>query len=151
MSLVLLATDGSELATAAMQRGVEILGPDHQFLALTVVLPAYTPAAAVAPMDSHPTVIDPMLENEIEREDRAKSADEIDVLADRLGVPLRPLVEMGDAGSTICAVAERENADIVVLGSHGHGWLQRVLIGSVSSHVLHHAPCAVMVMRQQPR
>lgn len=148
MSTVLLATDGSEIATDAVRRGVEILGGDHRYLALTVVLPAYAPAAAVAPMDTHPTVIDPVLEDEIEREDRERSVAEIEALGRVLGVALEPLVEMGDPGSTICAVAEREAADVVVLGSHGHGWLQRVLIGSVSSHVLHHAPCAVMVMRR---
>ena len=44
-------------------------------------------------------------------------------------------------------VAGRVGADVVVLGSHGHGWLQRVLLGSVSHHVLQHAPCPVLVMR----
>ena len=35
----------------------------------------------------------------------------------------------------------------IVIGSHGHGWLQRMLIGSVSKHVLNHAPCPVLVVR----
>ncbi|MEZ5176902.1 MAG: hypothetical protein R2746_01085 [Acidimicrobiales bacterium] len=43
MSTVLLTTDGSDLATAAMVRGVELLGRDHRFLALAVVSPPSCP------------------------------------------------------------------------------------------------------------
>lgn len=147
MSTVLLTTDGSDLATAAMVRGVELLGRDHRYLALAVVSPAFVPAAAVSPMDSHPTVIDPALEEEIEAEDRAESVTELAELNAVLEVAAEPLVETGEPGPTICEVAARVGADVVVLGSHGHGWLQRVLIGSVSHHVLQHAPCPVLVMR----
>jgi nucleotide-binding universal stress UspA family protein len=147
MSTVLLTTDGSDLATAAMVRGVELLGPHHRYLAVAVVAPAFVPAAAVSPMDSHPTVIDPALEEEIEAEDRAESVTELAELNAVLEVAAEPLVETGEPGPTICEVAARVGADVVVLGSHGHGWLQRVLLGSVSHHVLQHAPCPVLVMR----
>jgi nucleotide-binding universal stress UspA family protein len=147
MSTVLLTTDGSDLATAAMAKGVELLGREHRFLALAVVPPAFVPAAAVSPMDSHPLVIDPDLEEEIESEDRAESTQELKDLIAVLEVSAEPIVETGEPGPTICAIAARVGADVVVLGSHGHGWLQRVLLGSVSAHVLHHAPCPVLVMR----
>lgn len=147
MSTVLLATDGSDLATTAMARGVALLGPGHSFHALSVIPPAYVPAVAVAPMDSHPIVIDPTLEDEIEREDRAETSADLAHLRDLLDVPVTPIVETGEPGPTICAVASRMGAEVIVVGSHGHGWLQRVLLGSVSTHVLHHAPCAVLVMR----
>lgn len=147
MATVLLTTDGSDLATSAMLRGVELLGTDHDFVALAVVPHAFAPAAAVTPMDSHPIVIDPTLENEIEEEDRADSAAELRALADVLGVDAKPLIEVGDAGPTICRVAASIGADVIVVGSHGHGWLQRVFLGSVSQHVTNHAPCPVLVMR----
>lgn len=147
MSTVLLTTDGSDLATAAMVRGVELLGTKHRFIALAVVPPVFAPAAAVSPMDAHPTVIDPALEEEIEEEDRADSVAALGALNDVLDVKAEPEVEIGEPGPTICDVAARVGADVVVVGSHGHGWLQRVLIGSVSRHVLHHAPCPVLVMR----
>lgn len=147
MSTVLLTTDGSELATAAMARGVELLGREHRFLALAVVPPVFVPSASVSPMDSHPTVVDPVLEEEIEEQDRAESTAELARLIEVLEVTAEPMVELGEPGPTICDVAERVGADVVVVGSHGHGWLQRVLIGSVSTHVLHHSPCPVLVMR----
>ena len=147
MATVLLTTDGSDLALAAMARGVELLGKDHRYLALAVVPPAFVPAAAVSPMDSHPTVIDPELEEAIEAEDRAESTQELAELNEVLEVDAEPIVATGDPGATICRLAAERGVDVVVLGSHGHGWLQRVLIGSVSNHVLQHAPCPVLVMR----
>lgn len=147
MSTVLLTTDGSDHALAAMVRGLELLGRDHRFLALAVVPPVFAPAATAMPMDSHPLVVDPQLEEEIEEEDRAESTVELAQLNEVLEVAAEPIVETGEPGPTICEVAARVGADVVVLGSHGHGWLQRVLIGSVSHHVIQHAPCPVLVVR----
>lgn len=150
MSTVLLATDGSGLATAAMTRGVDLLGRDHRFLALSVVPPAFVAAASVSPMEAHPTVIDAALEEDIEEEDRAESTTALESLDQALGITSEHVVETGDPGSTICDVAARVGADVVVIGSQGHGWLQRVLIGSASNYVLHHSPCPVLVMRANP-
>jgi nucleotide-binding universal stress UspA family protein len=148
MSTVLLCTDGSDRATAAMVRGVELMGRDRSFTAFTVVSPAFMPSTSVAPMDTHPTTIDPVLEAEEERAEVNEARAELGRLVRLLGVPADTRVEIGEAGATICDVAVELDADVVVLGSHGHGWLQRVLLGSVSHHVLHHAPCPVLIMRQ---
>jgi nucleotide-binding universal stress UspA family protein len=149
MSTVLLTTDGSDLATAAMARGVALLGRDHRFISLAVVPPAFIPAAAVSPMDSHPTVIDAELEQQIEDEERDDLNADLVKLDEVLEVTAEHIVETGDPGATICEVAANVDADIVVVGSHGHGLLARVLMGSVSNHVLHHAPCPVLVIRLQ--
>lgn len=151
MSTVLLATDGSDLSTAAVRRGVELLGRAHRYLGLNVVPPALVPAASVGPMDSHPTIVDPELEQALEEQGREEGGQALTRLAAELGVDVEPLIEIGEPGPTICDVARRTGADLVVVGSHGHGWLQRVLIGSVSTHVLHHAPCPVLVMRLDDR
>ena len=147
MSTVLLATDGSDLATAAMVKGVALLGSEHRFITLAVVPPVFVPTASVSPMDTHPTLADPELEEELEAEQRAVQDDEVHELDEILGITAEHLIETGEPGPTICEVAARVGADVVVLGSHGHGWLQRVLLGSVSHHVLQHAPCPVLVMR----
>lgn len=147
MSTVLLATDGSDLATAAMARGVALLGQEHRFITLAVVPPVFVPTASVSPMDTHPTLADPALEEELEAEQRAAQDDEVHELDGLLGITAQHLVETGEPGPTICDVAVEVGAEIIVIGSHGHGWLKRVLMGSVSTHVLHHAPCPVLVIR----
>lgn len=149
MSTVLLATDGSDLATEAMRQAVAVLGTDHRFITLAVVPPAFVPTASVSPMETHPTLVDPVLEQQLEREQAAESATDEQQLDAVLGLTTEHLVELGEPGPTICEVAEREGVDLVVVGSHGHGILQRVLMGSVSTHVLHHAPCPVLVVRHQ--
>ncbi len=44
-------------------------------------------------------------------------------------------------------LAESHGADLLVVGTHGHGALAGVLVGSVPEHLLRHAPCAVVIVR----
>ena len=39
------------------------------------------------------------------------------------------------------------DADLLVVGSHGHGRFTGMLMGSVSTHCVEHAPCPVVVVR----
>ena len=50
-----------------------------------------------------------------------------------------------DAGEAIVSAAA--SADLVVIGSRGRGNIKSALLGSVSSHVVHHAPCPVVVVK----
>jgi nucleotide-binding universal stress UspA family protein len=56
-------------------------------------------------------------------------------------------VEIGDPAHTLLQVAERNQADLIVVGSHGKSALDRFLLGSVSEKVLRHADCSVVVVR----
>jgi nucleotide-binding universal stress UspA family protein len=47
----------------------------------------------------------------------------------------------------ICQEAERDSADLIVMGSHGRTGLSHVLLGSVAERVVRHAPCPVLVAR----
>jgi nucleotide-binding universal stress UspA family protein len=52
----------------------------------------------------------------------------------------------GTPGSTIAVACEEIGADLLVAGSRGYGPVMRVLIGSVSTQLLHKAPCPVLVV-----
>ena len=54
----------------------------------------------------------------------------------------------GDARIEILGVAEREKADIIVVGSHGRTGLSKFVLGSVASHVTTHAHANVLVVKQ---
>ena len=53
---------------------------------------------------------------------------------------------LGPPAPTITDIAGQLGADLIVLGSHGYGLLDRIL-GTTASRVVHHAPCAVLVVR----
>jgi len=55
----------------------------------------------------------------------------------------------GPPRSVILEEAERWNADLIVIGSHGYGAWQRFLLGSVSQAVVSHARCSVEVVRSR--
>jgi nucleotide-binding universal stress UspA family protein len=59
--------------------------------------------------------------------------------------PIREMA-MGRPERALVAAAEREELDLMVVGHRGIRGVRRVL-GSVSEHVSHHAPCSVMVVR----
>lgn len=56
-------------------------------------------------------------------------------------------VLFGSPDSRIVETAEEWRSDLIVLGSHGYSRWERLLLGSVSDSVVHHAPCSVLVVR----
>ena len=52
----------------------------------------------------------------------------------------------GNPGKTICKIAKDWQADLIVIGHRGRSGLSEMLLGSVSNHVLHHAPCSVFTI-----
>ena len=58
-------------------------------------------------------------------------------------------VLFGDPGSEIAAFADRLNADLIVISSHGRGGVKRILLGSVAERVLQLARCPVLVLRRE--
>ncbi len=53
----------------------------------------------------------------------------------------------GNPGEQICALAKEWNADLILVGRQGKIGLSELLLGSVSNYVVHHAPCAVLVVQ----
>ncbi len=60
-------------------------------------------------------------------------------------VRVRPLVVHGNAAQALLQAAR--GAKLLVVGSRGYGGFAGALLGSVSQHCVHHAPCPVVVLR----
>jgi nucleotide-binding universal stress UspA family protein len=82
------------------------------------------------------------------RERRQAAAQELVERGRREGVRVKFLVWEGDPGESILEVAHAEGADMIVLGSHGRGPIGRLILGSVSRHVVQHAAVPVVVVRR---
>jgi nucleotide-binding universal stress UspA family protein len=73
-------------------------------------------------------------------------ADAIGTVADPASpVRVRPVVGKGNAAQVLLDVSA--DADLLVVGSRGHGGFASALLGSVSLHCTHHARCPVVVIR----
>lgn len=57
------------------------------------------------------------------------------------------MVEFGSPDSRIVETAEETATDLIVIGSHGYKSWERLLLGSVSNSVVHHAHCSVLIVR----
>jgi nucleotide-binding universal stress UspA family protein len=66
-----------------------------------------------------------------------------------VGLSVRWTQHFGDAGVDICETATEWQADLIVIGRRGRTGLQEALLGSVSNHVMHHAPCTVMIVQEK--
>lgn len=64
------------------------------------------------------------------------------------GLAVETTVEIGAAAHEIVACAEREGCDHIVVGSHGHGALARMVLGSVAERVARTAHCPVTIVRE---
>jgi nucleotide-binding universal stress UspA family protein len=57
---------------------------------------------------------------------------------------------IGNPGPVICECAGQSGSDLIIMGRQSSFGLNELVLGSVSNYVLHHAPCAVLVVHQQP-
>lgn len=145
---VLVATDGSAASTDAVRRGFAVLGAADSVVLVTVLVDV--PGDDAGGFEG--SVDTPEQQEREWAEEQADAKSVLDAAAALVpaGVTVDRRVEVGDAASAICEVASDAGADVIVMGSHGRGFIKRVMLGSVSEHVVRHAPCPVLVVRPEP-
>lgn len=135
---VLVPVDGSELATRALEYALDVHGEDD--ITLLYV------AGEASPMMGSATKL--ALEDDVD-EAIAEEAHEVfgpaRELAEEYGVEVGAEIGLGKPASVI--VDHAENHDVVVLGSHGSGLRERLLVGNVATKVVRNAPVPVTVVR----
>lgn len=145
MSTVLLCTDGSEAALQAIVSGVRQLGPIDRVLLVTVLEGLdETLVTGVSGFGSGSMSPEQFARLQADRRTEADALLAETARRAELG-PVEMLVLDGPAGQAICDVAETEGVDVIVMGSRGRGGLRRAVLGSISDHVIRHAPCSVLV------
>jgi nucleotide-binding universal stress UspA family protein len=147
---ILVATDGSKFGEAAVEEVARRPWPaGSEVLVVYVVEPTPQPAAEMWAGSYE----DYFAELDQWRRAQARQALEaatriLDAREDRT---LRVTAEVleGQPKRRIPEEAESWGADLVVVGSHGYGFWDRLLLGSVSQAVAAHAPCSVEIVRRR--
>ncbi len=156
METIIIATDGSDTAKEAASRGFALLRPVDQVLVVSVADLADPDLTVDATGHAAATMTPEEVEavnDEVLRSCQSNIDATIEALRAHPGLPsgLETRILGGQAGPAICQLASETAAVAVVMGSSGRGRLRRAVLGSVSDHVVRHAPCPVVVTRARPQ
>jgi nucleotide-binding universal stress UspA family protein len=142
---ILIATDGSENAEKAANFGIKIAELSGAKVYAVYVID-------ITPYYSIP--LDQIWSKEV-YEQLEKMGHEITFSVEKnakaAGLEAESLVLKGDPAERILNFAEEQNVDMIVVGSHGIGGFERLVIGSVSEKVVRHAKIPVLVVREQKK
>ncbi|QXZ08768.1 universal stress protein [Comamonas sp. Y33R10-2] len=135
---ILLAVDGSaytQKMLAYLTSHQEMLGAGHEYTVITVqpLLPARARAA-----------LGKDVVQEYYDEESTKILQPVQEFLKARGVPAQSINKVGPIADTIIHEAQEGKFDLIAMGTHGHGALGRLVMGSVSSQVL--AGCTIPVL-----
>ena len=68
-------------------------------------------------------------------------------IATQKGLSIKTLLLQGNPASVILDYSKKEKFDLVIVGSRGMGKFKQLILGSVSSKIVHHSPCAILLIR----
>lgn len=153
---ILVAMDHSELSKDTFTQALDLARASQAQLMLVHVL---TPVEEGYPsstlttemMDNATTLTPDAVEEYIKQLDDFKTKG-LELLrshtqiAQQQGVDAEYQQTLGDAGFSICDVAQIWQADVIVLGRRSRAFLSKLFLGSVSNYVTHNSPCSVFIV-----
>jgi len=131
---IVVAYDGSEPAKRALERAADMAGDGDQMVVVAAAEPHLRTGIEVG---AH---LDPS-----EVEQRRGDLEEAQQFLTERGIDAEAVEGQGDPGAFVVEAAK--DADLIIIGSRGLNPVQRLLLGSVSSKVVHRAACDVLVVR----
>jgi nucleotide-binding universal stress UspA family protein len=148
MNEIVVGVDGSEESRAALDWAVEE-GRLRQ--APVLAIHAWEVPMVPAPTGLVPPSVEVVGDLTELREDAASLVETMvrETAADAADVEIRPLTVEDKPVNALLDAAERNDAQMIVVGSRGHGGFVALLIGSTSDQVARHATCPVVIHRQR--
>ena len=141
MKTILAAVDFSPVATDVVARAAELA---KAFGATLWLVHVAAPDPDFVGYDSGPQSVRRTVAAELH--DVHRRLQELSAELRTTGLECTGLLVQGSTQETIVREAERLEADLIVLGSHGYGAIRRALLGSVSEYVLHHAHRPLLIL-----
>jgi nucleotide-binding universal stress UspA family protein len=146
MKRLLVAYDGSEASTKAIDMAVQCSTLDDELVLLTVIPAALVESTftnMLLPTIDLSTVVTPGTFKEKAMENLGKLAKDLEGKIGKVDIA----VEAGDPADEILLVAKKYDSDIILIGYKGYGKEGRFLLGSVTDKVVRHASRSVLVVR----
>ena len=133
---LLVATDGSEFSKAAVHEAIKIASSCSSTLYVLLVIE----------INAEVELWDAQSADKLEK-DMRRYLDGIKAKAAKEGVTCEVLLHLGDEPyRDIVDEAKKRKVSTIIMGSHGRTGLTRLMMGSVVSRVIGHAPCKVLVV-----
>ncbi len=147
---VILATDGTKFGEAAAEMlGKFSLGDGDSIKIISVVDMAMPLAIDVyGGYLPDTTELEKAARNQAAKVVEETTTKMTDFFGDKR-VDISSDILFGSPDSRIVETAEEMHADLIVMGSHGYKSWERLLLGSISDSVVHHAHCSVLIVRSQ--
>jgi len=145
---ILITTDGSDFSREAVEKCCQMfIKPE------TTVIKIVSVYEISLPMDVFPAPTEFSEKLETGAREQAESfAEEAAEIIRRhfanADLNLTTQVSIGAPEQVVVETAKDWNADLIVVGSHGRGFWERMLLGSTTDALVHHAPCSVLVVRK---
>ena len=133
---IILATDGSDASAKALAFVLSKFQPDRS-TGNGGLVPIHVSVIHVMPIVKYPGLKE--AGHRLVEQNVRKLVKE--------GFTAEPLCQLGKPAQEIMKVASKQHADLIVMGAKGQGAIARFLLGSVSTRVVQHANCAVLVVR----
>lgn len=138
-SRIVLPVDGSDASMRAAKRALKLAEETKN-----TVLAIYVIESPVAITPQPPDQMYTLWTNALKQE-AEKTLDKVKEMGEKRGVNMEAKIVEGTADKEI--ISEADENDLIIMGSQGKSALDRILLGSVSEKVLHHASSPVMIVR----
>jgi nucleotide-binding universal stress UspA family protein len=132
---ILIAVDGSEVSQRALERVTRFLREGAEVALVTVARPIYRDPPYTGYADPKD-----------EEEQRKVLFAARDVL-ERAGIAATGLAPVGDPADEILKAAKQFEAELIVIGARSLGPVKRLVLGSVSTKVMHESDCDVLIVK----
>jgi nucleotide-binding universal stress UspA family protein len=143
MQTVVVGTDGSPNAEAAVREAARIAKADGAMMYLVTAFPDIPTYGETISSSAKRDRIDL---REVAEGVLSRTAGELEAE----GLDISTHAREGDPAHVILDVAREQDADLIVIGARGLTGIRRFLLGSVSSKLSHHAECSLMIVREKP-
>ncbi len=142
---ILVAYDGSENARRALNKGIEEARRSKAELRVVVVADGVVSGARARTAVT--TALYKQMHEHMVEQARSFLSDALYSAKHEGVVDVIGSVEEGNPADMILAVASEQKADLIIVGRRGARGIERFLLGSVSSRVIDHAACDVLVVK----